>query len=216
MDSPIYLLSSGLPDFCQQLNRPIGPHFSDALNDICYGESTSFPDEGLLTLGRLFEFALKHRYEEEFPGEYIDLEHLIFDRLHFTPDLYWPTVEGAVIDFKYTHRSNKGEEVQVGCKAPLTHSIYSDNFWSNWQQLKGYTHALRQLGYPCKYSILALLYARGNYTYPVKVKYNMWQREFSDSDCENSWLMVKQHSLAHFCQTCGKKLKGNMYGKCEC
>jgi hypothetical protein len=216
VDSPIYLLSSGLPNFCQQHDRPVGPHFSDALNDISYGESARLPDEGLLTLGRLFEYALKKNYEEEFPEYYLDLEHLFYDGIHLTPDLYWSITHGAVIDFKYTHRSNKGEDVQIGCKAPLTHSIYSDNFWSNWQQLKGYTYALRQLGYPCKYSILALLYARGDYTYPVKVKYHMWQREFSDNECKQSWSMVKQHSLNHFCQICGEKLKGNMYGKCEC
>lgn len=220
MDSPIYLLSSGLPNFCEQKERPIGPHFSDALNDIYYGGEIgeSLPDKGLLTLGRLFEYALKERYHEEFPNQFIDLEHLYYDGLHFTPDLYWSTsgIEGgAVIDFKYTDRSSKGE-VQLGYKAPLTHPIYTDKFWLNWIQVSGYTYALRKLGYPCEYSILALLHARGDYTYPVKVKYNMWQREFTDMQCENSWLMVKNHSLMHFCQTCGKKIKGNIYGKCEC
>lgn len=205
MNSPVLLLSSGLPDFNPQKVRSRGVHLSDIVNDIVYGrDRDSLPDQNLLTLGRLFEWATIENYKLKFPDEYLELGEIRYDGIIGHPDLYH--IDNIVHEIKYTARSSKGPHVNIGEYAPNPqHPIYGEKYWSNWIQVAGYCIMIGMGFNACREAILELCHSRGDYS-DLKVIHNRWKRVFTESELESIWFMLKEHSRNNFCQSCGMLL----------
>lgn len=214
---PIILISSGLPEFSQQVDRPKGLHLSSVISCLLNIDYTNYhySSEDLSTLGRLFEWAIKEHYKIEYPDQFMDIGAIKKDGIYGTPDLF-NISSSAVHEIKFTSKSAFTDiPCEVGKIAPnylidnnhySIHPIYSDKFLYYWCQLAGYVCMINS----CNVGVLEICHSRGDYR-SIPVVHHRWARKFDNQFKLKYWDMIRKIADENFCYECGERKE-----KCEC
>jgi hypothetical protein len=172
------------------------------IQDLFY-DNDSIPDQELLTLGRLVEDSIWRNYQLEQPGIYLHEVEIEWQGIYGTLD-FFNLDRQRIKDTKFTFRSSKGPEVDIGEIAPPDHPIYHDKFKANWSQVCCYCSMWDMCFDGPTQGTLQLIHARGDYT-KMEVHPREWDADFTPEDKEMIWNMVYNHALENYCFTCGEK-----------
>lgn len=183
-DSPIQLVSSGIPNLLPSRDRSPGLHHSEVLYDWLvrmghYSKSKGTKENdstmSRMQLGLAFEDILCDRYSKHYPDRYIRPGELSIDGLPITLDLL-DTHHYGPDSIKLTWLSAR-------------HEISSEKFIYHWAQLKSECIALN-----CNTARLHICHINGDYTYgDQSVIFNKWERKFSKHELDNHKTRILRH-----------------------
>ena len=183
------LIATEMPDLLPMQNRSPGMHVSTIITDLCRkaGIFKKGGDTKLSTvwaqLGCALEWAIIERYEEHFPGRYLQPGEQELDGIFGTPDLF-DMEDWALVEIKLAWISSRHDPVPDTCPAC---NGPCQKLWRYWVQLKAYCRMMETTT-----ARLMVCFVMGEYKGGGPV-WREWEWEFTRQELEENWKMLKTH-----------------------
>lgn len=203
------LIATSLPDLLPMRDRSSGLHVSDVIHDICvrlgdYERSEGGPEMSRLQLGCALEDAIKRRYTEDRPGEYVQGFETQLDGLYLTDDLLC-LCPWRVHEIKFTWMSSRAwpcgiDDVDLSpltnpARQAIVNQYHADGgehleskYRKYWLQGASYCHARGTN--TCH---LTVIHAMGAYR-DFRVDARTWERVWTDDELRDNWSLITRHA----------------------